>query len=309
MPEVDQHTPPAVAAVTADDGVVLHAERDPGPVHDQRPTVLFTHGFTGATSTWDHQRAALRGRVPVVRWDQRGHGRSQGGRPDHATIDQTGRDLGVVVDAVAPAGPLVLVGHSMGGLSILALGGQRPELFASRVVGILLVATPAADLRRDDGPGAVLALSRRWHLLPLLVTAVQMAAPLLDAVPWRRGRVGHWVSRHVFGAGTDGDTVDVVHQQLEALRMDVAAAFWGALLADEEFVAWDSLRGIPVTVVGGHEDRLAPITHGRRIQEVLDGAPELVDVAGAGHDVIHTHHGDVDEALVSLLRRRRRLGG
>lgn len=307
MPQIDQVGAPELVTVTADDGVALHVERDPGPRHDERPTVVFTHGFTGATSTWDHQHEALRGRVPVVRWDQRGHGRSQGGRPDHATIGQTGRDLGAVLDAVAPTGPLVLVGHSMGGLSILALGGQRPELFTSRVVGILLAATPAADLRRDDGPGPLLALSRRWHLLPVLITAAQTAAPLLDVVPWRQGRIGHWVSRHVFGG--DPDTFDVVHQQLEQLRFQVAAAFWAALLADEEFVAWDALRGIPVTVVGGHEDPLAPIEHGRRIQAVLDGAPELVDVPGAGHDVIHSHSGDVDAALIALLRRRRSLPG
>lgn len=305
VPEIDHLG--ASTAVTADDGVVLHAERDDGPVHDERPTVVFTHGFTGAASTWDHQRAALWGRVPVVRWDQRGHGRSEGGRPDHATIDQTGRDLGAVLDAVAPTGPLVLVGHSMGGLSILALAAQRPELFAARVVGILLASTPAADLRRDDGPGPLLALSRRWGMLPVLITAAQLGARVLDVVPWRHGRLGLWVSRHVFGG--DADSLAVVHEQLEQLRLEVVAAFWGALLADEEDVAWDALRGIPVTVVGGHDDRLAPIEHGRHLQAVLDGAPELVDVVGAGHDVIHSHPGDVDAALISLLRRRRPLPG
>lgn len=51
---------------------------------------------------------------------------------------------------------MVLAGHSMGGLSILELAGQRPELFADRVVGLLLVSTPAGDLRWETGPGATI---------------------------------------------------------------------------------------------------------------------------------------------------------
>ena len=63
-----------------------------------------------------------------------------------ATIDRTGRDLGEVLDATAPTGPVVLAGHSMGGMSILALARQRPELFGDRVVGVFLLATSAGGL-------------------------------------------------------------------------------------------------------------------------------------------------------------------
>src|SRR3712207_8134062 len=41
-----------------------------------------------------------------------------------ATIDRTGRDLGQVLDAVVPSGPVVLAGHSMGGMSVMALARQ-----------------------------------------------------------------------------------------------------------------------------------------------------------------------------------------
>ena len=79
-------------------------------------------------------------------WDQRGHGRSGWTQLTAATIDRTGRDLGEVLDATTPTGPVVLAGHSMGGMSILALARQRPELFGDRVVGVFLLATSAGGL-------------------------------------------------------------------------------------------------------------------------------------------------------------------
>ena len=51
-----------------------------------------------------------------------------------------------MIDAVAPTGPLMLVGHSMGGMTIMALASQRPELFDERVYGVALIATTAGGL-------------------------------------------------------------------------------------------------------------------------------------------------------------------
>ena len=62
------------------------------------------------------------------------------------TIDQLGRDLASVIEATAPTGPLVLIGHSMGGMTIMALADQHPELFDDRVIGVALVATSPGKL-------------------------------------------------------------------------------------------------------------------------------------------------------------------
>jgi len=101
--------------------------------------------------SWYYQRKALRGgRYRVVTWDQRGHGRSGTGPPASATIDQLGSDLSAVIDTVAPDGPLVLIGHSMGGMTVMALADRRPELFRERVLGVGLVSTSAGGLGRLD---------------------------------------------------------------------------------------------------------------------------------------------------------------
>ena len=133
--------PPGSRVVETDDGVRLHVEVDGSP--DSPLTVVFCHGFTARLAEWELQRAALRGRARLVLWDQRGHGRSAVTPLPDATIGRTGQDLGQVLDAVVPTGPVVLVGHSMGGMSVMALARQRPELFGTRVVGVFLLATSA----------------------------------------------------------------------------------------------------------------------------------------------------------------------
>ena len=57
-------------------------------------------------------------------------------------------------------GPVVLVGHSMGGMTIMALADQRPDLFAERVLGVAFVATSAGEVGSRGLPGTL--LSRRW---------------------------------------------------------------------------------------------------------------------------------------------------
>ena len=154
----------------ADDGTVLYYESDevepepgangprkrrlfgrkvPAPV-----TVVFSHGYCLSQDSWHFQRAALRGVLRTVHWDQRSHGRSDRGKAQRdgvpIDIDQLGRDLKAVIDAAAPEGPLVLVGHSMGGMTIMALADQYPELIRDRVVGVALRRYVVGQARRGQ---------------------------------------------------------------------------------------------------------------------------------------------------------------
>lgn len=131
-----------VPGVVGDDGVPL----DVAIRGTHGPTVLFCHGFTADSEFWTPQIEALAVHARVVTWDQRGHGRSGWGEPSHATVDQTGRDLAAVLDAVAPSSPVVLVGHSMGGMTIMALAERNPRFFTERVAGVALVCTSAGDV-------------------------------------------------------------------------------------------------------------------------------------------------------------------
>ncbi|CAM5486038.1 Alpha/beta hydrolase OS=Streptomyces alboniger OX=132473 GN=CP975_21200 PE=4 SV=1 [Streptomyces alboniger] len=57
------------------------------------------------------------------------------------SIEQLGADLKTVIDAAVPEGPIVLVGHSMGGMTVMALADEFPDLVRERVVAVALVGT------------------------------------------------------------------------------------------------------------------------------------------------------------------------
>ena len=295
--------PPGSRTVITDDGVPLHVEFD--GVADAPITVVLSHGFTARLAEWELQRAALRHRARLVLWDQRGHGRSGWTPLTKATIDRTGRDLGQVLDAVAPTGPVVLAGHSMGGMSILALARQRPELFGDRVVGAFLLATSAGGLV-DTGPlGFAVKVMRRLRLLPLYLWLLQMWAPVLERFRRRGTVVGRRAIRRLLFGQDDADpaSVRMVQNLLEETPLPVTMAFYATFLEHDETAALEVLRRVPVTVVAATHDRLTPVGHGRRIAEIIGAGADLVVVPGAGHSVNLTRTRIVDDALTALMDR------
>jgi pimeloyl-ACP methyl ester carboxylesterase len=295
--------PPGSRTVTTDDGVPLHVEFDGDP-HSPL-TVVFSHGFTARLVEWELQRARLRDRARLVLWDQRGHGRSGWTKLTSATIDRTGQDLGQILDAVAPTGPVVLVGHSMGGMSVMALARQRPELFGDRVVGVFLLATSAGGLVETGVLGRAVKLVRRLRLLPVYLRLLQLIAPPLERRRRRGTAIGRRVVRRLlFGVDdVDLENVILVQNLLEETPYPVAMAFYATFLDHDETAALEVLRRVPVTVVAATHDRLTPATHGRQIAEVIGPNAELVVVPGAGHSVNLTRSEVVDRALLDLLDR------
>jgi pimeloyl-ACP methyl ester carboxylesterase len=303
VPGLDQPPPAGSRTVRTDDGVDLHVEVDEAP--DSALTVVLSHGFTARLGEWELQRRALRGRARLVLWDQRGHGRSGWADPRSATIDRTGRDLGQVLDAVAPAGPVVLAGHSMGGMSIMALARQRPELFGTRVVGAFLLATSDGGLVDSGLLGRAVKLVRRLHLLSLYLLLLRLWAPLLERFRRRGTRAGRWFTRrYLFGRhDRDPGRVRLVQDLLEETPYPIVMAFYATFLDHDESASLDVLARIPVTVVAAEEDRLTPAAHGRRMAARIGDSAELVVVPGAGHSVNLTRTAAVNEAFLGLLDR------
>lgn len=299
--------PPGSRTVTTEDGVPLHVEVDdweggdgPAPV-----TVVFSHGFTARLVEWELQRAALRDRARLVLWDQRGHGRSGWTKLTKATIDRTGRDLGEVLDATTPTGPVVLAGHSMGGMSILALARQRPELFGDRVVGVFLLATSAGGLVETGVLGLAIKLIRKLKLLSLYLRFLQLVAPLLERFRRRGTRLGRRITRRLLFGADDADqgSVRLVQELLEETPYPIAAAYYATFLDHDETAALEVLRRVPTTVVAATHDRLTPASHAREMAARIGATAELVVVPGAGHSVNLTRTDVVDAALLRLLNR------
>jgi pimeloyl-ACP methyl ester carboxylesterase len=163
------------------DGIELYAEVDePADPRAAPLTVVFCHGYALNLDCWHFQRAALQGIGRMVFYDHRSHGRSGRSPRELCNVDQLGQDLAQVIQDLAPEGPLVLVGHSMGGMTVLALADQRPDIFADRVVGTALLASSAGGLDRVTlgVPGPVGRLVHR--LTPALVAALARVPDLVE---------------------------------------------------------------------------------------------------------------------------------
>ena len=115
---------------TTADGVRLHTEIDEADVADpERPTLVLVHGYALSLDCWHFQRKHFRDRDRQVLYDQRSHGRSGRSAPERCRVPQLAEDLPQVLDELIGDRPVVLVGHSMGGMTIMHLALTRPDWF------------------------------------------------------------------------------------------------------------------------------------------------------------------------------------
>lgn len=298
--------PGEASSVTADDGVRLSCEEIDLSDGKAELTVVLVHGFALDRRTWHFQRRSLAGSVdPAVRlvlYDQRSHGRSERASRESCTIDQLGSDLDAVIRALAPEGPLVLVGHSMGGMTIMALAEDHPEIFLDRVVGVALVSTSAGEVASAGLQGALLSrlnpLTRGVGLLarlqPKLVDVVRGVA---GDVIWAITRSFAYGDRHVAPW-----LVDLVDTMISSNAVDALTDFVDTVGSHNRVAALPALASCEVLVAAGDADRLIPFAHSERIAAELPHAT-LVRFPRAGHLPMLEQPVAMDEALTTLLRR------
>jgi len=292
--------------VVADDGVDLHVEVDEYAPKGRRAaapemTVVFVHGYSLTLDSWHFQRAAYRGQVRTVFYDQRSHGRSGRSTPGHATMEQLGRDLKTVLDTVVPHGPIVLVGHSMGGMTIVALAEEHPELFGDRIVGVGLISTTAGGLEPHRMFMPVLPSTVGGQLAQRLVSVLARGHRTVDGLR----RIGHSVAmvatdELAFGGDVPESYVEFVDQMLSSTPFEVVAEFFPNFVTLDKFATVKALSVVPTTIICGTADRLTSIGHSRNLHENIADST-LLEVEGAGHLVIMERHDEVNNALDALL--------
>jgi pimeloyl-ACP methyl ester carboxylesterase len=292
---------PRTLMVTADDGVELYVEvREPPAA---KVTVVFCHGFLLNSSSWHVERDALADRVRVVLWDLRGHGRSGWGTPPNATIDQLGRDLHAVLETTAKDGPIVLVGHSMGGMAILGLAEAHPELFGDRIAGVLLAATSSGDLSSVTIGLPELTARVLHRMVPVTLTTLRHRARLVDAARRPLGGMSFLLTRsYLFGAHVSKQVAEVTARLMASVPIEVIADFYTELIAYDKRTALPALGRVPVVVMVGDRDLITPVRHAEALAAEIPDA-DLVVVPGAGHLLTLERAADVNHHLWALLRR------
>ena len=291
--------------VVADDGVPLHVEVDEpaeGGRGDVPLTFVLSHGYALTLDSWHYQRLALRGHGRLVLWDQRGHGRSGTGPAGGSTIDQVGADLSAVIDEVAPEGPLVLLGHSMGGMTVMALAARRPELFAERVVGVGLISTSAGGLGALD-----LGLPGFGRLA---IRAAPAAARVIARTPGLAAQ-GRRVSsdletllvrRYSFASDVAPELARFATGMIAATRVEVISDFLPTFAGHDKREALAAMADAEVLVLVGDQDLLIPAAHSEEIARRLPSAEHVV-VRHGGHLVLLEHPGVVDTHVLELAER------
>ncbi len=304
-------------AVAAPDGVILHVEEV--GAKDAPLTVIFSHGWTLRSGSWHFQRLGLAGpgfgdagndppadpaadTARLVFFDQRSHGKSGRADPAHSTMADLAGDLAAVLEACAPVGPIVLVGHSMGGMATLAFAGSHPDLVSGRVAGVALISSSASEFTTAQVTRVLLGGNS-----PLFKVASFAANHYPQWI--ERGRAGSrdavWLLTRTLGfARPDvaGELVDYVDEMISATPVDVMLDFAPALMAQDQTAALSVLAGLPVAVICGDADRQTPVSRSMFIAQKLPAA-ELLIIPGAGHLAILEAPDVVNAALRRLFVR------
>ncbi|KWV30305.1 alpha/beta fold hydrolase [Micromonospora rifamycinica] len=287
------------------DGTDIHVEvvepTRPVPGH---PTVVLVHGFCLDMGTFHFQRQLLaeRGDYRIVAYDQPGHGRS--GRLETGEYDLAalGHTLRRVIDRTAPEGPLVLVGHSMGGMTIMAFAEAYPELFGDRVVGTVLMATSGGLLAETKLVAPALLGRVGSPVLFMMNNATRYGGIVIDRARRSTSNVA-WLLTRRYGFGTPKPSpalVSYVERMNSRTSADTVTRYLRTLATHSRFPALAALSGTPVLVVVGDKDMITPVVHSDEIVRRLPHA-EYLKIQDSGHVVMLEHADEVNAALERFL--------
>jgi pimeloyl-ACP methyl ester carboxylesterase len=269
------YAPPAPAreltAVSAD-GARLHVEVHGPADNPAAPTVVLAHGWTCSTAFWAAQIRDLAVDHRVIAYDQRGHGRSPASRA--CTTDALADDLEAVLAAtLAPGEKAVLVGHSMGGMTLMA-ASARPR-FREHAVAALLCSTGSSRLVAEARVVPMPAGRLRTRVTKRILGS---AAPLGPVTP-----VARWILKYAtMGAGSSPGMVEACARIVHACPRTVRHA-WSKVLDVLDLDHGVRELAVPTAVLVGTADRLTPVVHARALVATLPNCVGITELAGLGH--------------------------
>jgi pimeloyl-ACP methyl ester carboxylesterase len=266
---------------------------------------VFVHGFCLDMGTFHFQRKALtrEGDYRMVFYDQPGHGRSGRISTGEYTLPMLARTLHTVINETVPEGPIVLIGHSMGGMTIMALAEDHPELFGDRVQGVVFISTSAGNLEEVNfGMPDILARFSR-HLMPLVTSTGRLTGGAIDAARRASSDLA-WLLTRKYGFGSnnaDPALVSYVERMNARTSTEVVARYLRALYSHARFPALEALSEVRVLAVCGERDALTPLSHSEEIARVLPKS-KLVVVPEAGHVSLLEFPEIVNEAIDDFVK-------
>lgn len=266
--------------------------------------LLLIHGMALGQEVWHYQRLALQDRYRVISFDLRGHGASGRGADGDYSAGALADDVVAVLQHVVPPDRrLVAVGHSLGGMSLLAALRHHPQVMQDRVAGIGLISTAGRDvmgslLQTMTAVGASMVQSAVMQARPARWIRARVEGPRSDRVTDMS-----FLLTRAFGLSNTASAENV--EFVDRLNRRTPAVVLGALAQTLTTIdELDLLQEIqvPVLVLVGDLDRMTPPAQAEKLAGRLTDV-ELVTVPGAGHTAMIEAPDHVNDAVCRLVER------
>jgi 3-oxoadipate enol-lactonase len=242
--------------------------------------LLFLHGVGGGHHAWDGQLPYFADRgYPAHAWDQPGYGHTPGVEP--YDLEQVAASLRRLIDSLG--GPVVLVGHSMGGMVAQEAYARDPSGIAALVLAFTSAAFPAggSDFSRQF-------IRARVGPLDAGQSMADVAARLMPTMRGSRSEAeGVELARRVMSEIPPATYRKAVHLLTTFDRK-----------ADLKNIA------VPTLLVAGSEDKTAPPSVMERMAREIPGSAFVV-LEGCGHLGPMDQPAAFNEALHRFLEKNR----
>lgn len=241
-------------------------------------TVLFVHGFPLSRAIWQPQIEALAPSHRVLAPDLRGHGESSATAGVY-TMDVFAGDLQTLI-VERQCGPVVLVGHSMGGYISFAFYRKFPQ----SVRGLILFCTRAtAD--SEEGKSVREHLAQRAEREGPVAVADQMLPKMLAA-----------------SASVRPDLLEQIRQIILATSVNCLAGSLRGMAARASALELLPQITVPSLVVAGENDFIIPAAESAAMANAIPNA-RLVMIPQAGHLASLENPTAVNAALREFLEK------
>jgi pimeloyl-ACP methyl ester carboxylesterase len=278
------------------DGTDLHVETYGPP---DAPVLVLTHGWSLDRGEWCYAKKELGGRFRLIGWDLPGLGRSSRPPADDYSLERMARDLDAVI-GLAGGRPVVLVGHSIGGMIQLTHCRLFPEAMGERVRGIVIAQSTYTNPVRTAKGAELLAPLQRPLLEPLchLMVWLSPVFRVINVLSYLNGSAHRSTERSSFsGRETRGQLEYLTRYYLSSSPAVVARGF----LAMFRYDATDVLPQVrvPTLIVAGDRDTLCVPSASARMATAIPGA-RLVTLREAQHAGVFEHHAELHAEVESF---------
>ena len=261
------------------------------------PTLILTHGWAMDSTIWHYAKQSLANSFRLIVWDLPGLGRSEG----EISLESFASNLEMLIEECSTQ-KVVLVGHSIGGMTIQTLARDNPALFANRVAGVVLLNTTYTNpLKTMILPGFMQAI--RWPLLEPLMRVAILLQPLVWLSAWQsylsgmahlgnRLGFGKFVTRsqlnHVTLLAAKNPPGNVQKGNLAMFRWDATGALAGT--------------GVPILLLAGELDIVTKPTASADIARQASTA-SVEFVHGVNHMGMLEQAEQYNSAIAAFARR------